>query len=244
MVDYTKGTGSGGIMTIRDLGSDVEFLIRAGFESTFSDHIRWKRYVNGAWSGLLGPVSYDTGRPTIRLDRFQVNGNQNICFRLEDTNTQGLGGPTEFWQYIQRATVPQAPSQLARVGADSHTSVELIFSDRGTGGSAILERQIGYGTSPTKVMFTAKAVPGKEPTWAFNTIKGLSMGTTWYFWARSRNAAGWSAWSPRLSVRTLAGSRVRVAGVWEEAVPMVKTAGVWRQAIPFVRKSGIWKAGQ
>ena len=56
MVDYTKATGSGGLMMIRDLGSNVEFHIRAGFDSTYINQLRWKRYVNGSWSGLLGPA--------------------------------------------------------------------------------------------------------------------------------------------------------------------------------------------
>src|SRR5690606_31570197 len=110
----------------RDLGSNVEFHIRAGFDSTFLGQLRWKRYVNGKWSGLLGPTSYPTGRPWRHIDTFKVSGNQNICFRLEATGTQGLGGPTEFWQMITRATVPPAPNPL---GLDqiAHTSMRYRF---------------------------------------------------------------------------------------------------------------------
>lgn len=236
MVDYTKATGSGGLMMIRDLGSNVEFHIRAGFNSTYINQLRWKRYVNGSWSGLLGPASYPTGRPWKRLDSFKVSGNQNICFRLEGTGTQGLGGPTEFWQTINRATVPPAPSPLGldQVG---HTSARYRFQSNGTGGSPILEWQIGYGKSPTSVQFTKKSS-------GTSVVDGLSLGERWYFWARGRNAVGWGPWSARLDTRTLAGARVLVSGTWREAVPMVRVAGVWRQAIPFIRVSGAWKDGK
>lgn len=236
MVDYTKATGSGGLMTIRDLGSDVEFHIRAGFESTFTYDLRWKRYVNGSWSGLLGPARYSTGRPTVQLDRFRVSGNQSICFRLEDTNTSGLGGPTEFWQTINRATTPTAPTPLS-LDQITHTSIRYRFQGNSNGGSPILEWQIGYGTSPTHVQFTKKSS-------GTSVVDGLTLGETWYFWSRGRNAVGWSGWSARSSARTLAGSKINVGGVYKDAIPYVKTSGVWRQAIPFINDNGVWKPGQ
>lgn len=236
MPDYTKGTGSGGLMMIRDLGSNVEFHIQAGFSSTFTYGLRWKRYVNGSWSGILGPTHYPTGRPLKRIDSFKVSGNQNICFRLEGTKTDGLGGPTEFWQQINRATVPPAPTVIGldQVG---HTVARYRFQSAGNGGSPILEWQIGYGKSSTSVQYTKKST-------GTTTIGGLTPGDTWYFWARGRNAVGWGPWSARVSARTIAGSRIKVLDTWREAVPMIRVAGVWRQTVPYVKSNGVWTDGR
>lgn len=236
MVDYTQGTGAGGTMLIRDLGGNVEFHIQAGYDSTFINQLRWKRYVNGAWTGLLGPARYPSGRPWVHLDTFYVGGNQSICFRLEGTGTEGLGGPTEFWLNISRATVPAAPTPLtlAKIG---HTTMEYRFQGNSNGGAPILEWQIGYGRSPTNVQFT-KSSSGTS------MIEGLTLGDRWYFWARGRNAVGWGPWSTRMDARTLAGARINVLGTWKEAVPMVRVAGVWRQAIPFLNVAGSWKDGK
>lgn len=238
MADYTKGTGSGGIMLIRDQGYNVEFHIQAGQSATYVGQLRWQRYLNGGWSGLLGPVTYNSGRPWVHLDTFAVTYNQTIYFRLEATGTQGLGGATEFPQWIQRATVPPPPTpiSLTEVG---HTTFRYQFGWAGDGGSAVLEYQIGYGTSPSQVQYYTAG-----PANGIAIIGGLTLGETWYIWVRARNAVGWSGFSTRLSARTLAGSRIKVAGTWREAVAMIKVAGVWRQAIPFIKSAGVWKDGK
>ena len=236
MADYTYATGAGGIMLIRDQGWNVEFHIQAGYSETFVNQLYWSRYVNGGWSARIGPARYNAGRPWLHLDTFAVTYNQTIIFRLEATGTSGLGGPTDFPQWIQRATVPapMTPRGLDQIG---HTTIRYRFTGNSDGGSPVREYQIGYGTSPSAVQFTV----GSNGT---TVVGGLSLGTVWYFWSRARNDVGWSGWSSRMSARTLAGSRVRVAGVWREAVAMVKVAGVWRQAIPFIRTSGVWKDGK
>jgi hypothetical protein len=42
-------------------------------------------------------------------------------------------------------------------------------------------------------------------------------------------------------IKTAAGARVKVSGVWKEAVPYVKQGGVWKVAAPFVKDLGVWK---
>lgn len=232
MPDYTMGTGVGGVMLIRDQGWNVEFHIRAGFDSTFTYDLRWQRYVNGAWSGQLGPRSYSTGRPWIHLDTFAVTYNQTIYFRLEDTDTQGLGGPTDFPQWIQRATVPPAPTPM---GLDQigHTEMRYRFTATLDGGSPIREFQIGYGTDPSHVQFTT-------PSNGTSIIRGMTVGTIWYFWVRARNDVGWGPWSSRSQARTLSTARVRVAGVHKETIGHVKFEKVWRQAIAYKNINGVW----
>lgn len=129
-------------------------------------------------------------------------------------------------------STPPAPDPID-VDTETQTSMRYRFSGQGDGGSPILEWQIGYGTSSSQIQkyLTSSGT---------STITGLVPATTYYFWSRGRNAAGWGPWSVRLSGRTIAGARVRVGGIWKEAIPYVRVAGKWKLAQPYVRKNGIW----
>lgn len=237
MADYTMGTGSGGVMLIRDQGWSVEFHIQAGSSATFvgSPGFGTNAYVDGAWRGLPNVSNY-SNRVWRYLGAHNATYNQSVCFHIDASGTSGFGGPTDFWQYIQRATVPAAPTMLTP-DTIGHTSARIRFSGNSDGGSPIREWQIGYGTSSTTVQFTV----GSSGT---TTVGGLSLATTWYFWARGRNDVGWGPWSSRVSVRTLSSGRVKVAGTWREMVLYVKVAGVWRQAIIYNKVAGVWKYAQ
>lgn len=235
MADYTYGTGSGGIMLIRDQGSAVEFHIQAGSSSTYigSPGYGAQAYTDGAWRPLDNIANY-SNRVWRYLGAYTVSYNQDICFHIDATGTQGLGGPTDFWQSISRATVPGTPFpvSLDQIG---HTTIRFIFSGTTDGGSPIREWQIGYGTDPNNVQYTV----GSSGT---SVIGGLSIGTTWYFWARGRNDVGWSNWSSRASARTLSSGRVKVLGAWREMILYVKVSDTWRQAILYEKKNGSWAA--
>lgn len=132
-------------------------------------------------------------------------------------------------------TVPPAPSPLP-FGDTTPTSLTYRFSSNGNGGSKILEWQIGYGTSPTKVQKTIKSG-------GTTMITGLQPATIYYFWSRGRNAKGWSAWSVRVHRRTDAGAWVKIGKVWKEAIPYVRVKGKWRVAEAWGRSGGKWKKG-
>jgi len=74
-----------------------------------------------------------------------------------------------------------------------------------------------------------------------SVIGALQPGTTYYFWARGRNAKGWGPWSARSTGRTIAGARVKQNGVWKDAIPYVKVNGVWKLARPYSKVNGTWK---
>jgi len=235
MADYTQGTGAGGVMLIRDQGYWVEFHIQAGSSQTFvgTPGFGTNAYVDGVWRGLPNVSNY-SNRVWRYLGAHAATYNQSVCFHIDKSNTQGFGGPTDFWQYIHRATVPDAPTP---VGVDmiGHTDMRYRFSGNGNGGSPIREWQIGYGTDPN----AAQYLVGSGGT---SVIGGLSIGTTWYFWSRGRNDVGWGPWSSRSEGRTLSSGRVKVAGVWREMILYVKVSGAWRQAILYEKKSGVWTA--
>jgi Fibronectin type III domain len=130
-------------------------------------------------------------------------------------------------------TVPPAPTPVGFYDT-TPTTIAFRFRSLGDGGSKILEWQIGYGTHPTKVQKTIKSG-------GFTVVPGLQPATTYYFWARGRNAKGWGPWSIRSSRRTDAGARVKLGTVWREAIPMVKYKGKWRAAEAWVKSGGKWK---
>lgn len=249
-VDHTKGTGGAGTMMVRiydgNSGSDsnvVEFWIRSADGATYinSPGRPFSTYHNGWWH--TANFTYPSGSPWIRLQRILITSSQEVIFNIGATGTWGLGGPTEFRVWVARATVPPAPIPVASGNPDqiTHTSIRYRFNSAGDGGSGILEWQVGYATANSRGDSSFTTVNGLNGT---VTISNLKPGTTYYFWARGRNALGWGSWSSVKSARTLAGARVKVDGVWKEAIPYVKVSGVWQPAVPYVRVDGVWKTTQ
>lgn len=105
MVDYTKPTGENGMgtMMIRDLGQTVEYWIRAAWDSTYYYGAPYSWVANG--SSGSGTFDYPLGKPWVRVRTLQIVTSQTVQFNLGATGTRGLGGPTNFSQFIQRATV-------------------------------------------------------------------------------------------------------------------------------------------
>jgi len=128
---------------------------------------------------------------------------------------------------------PEAPSTpvISNIGP---TTVDVVFSPNGDGGSPITEYELTYTDVPTPPGFSVSAVSPQ-------TLYGLIPGKTYYVWARARNAVGWGPYSAIYGTfRTLAGARVKVGTEWKFAVPYVKDAGVWKIAVPYTKVSGTW----
>jgi hypothetical protein len=162
------------------------------------------------------------------------NPGQRIYFWARGRNAVGWGP----WSNRGAATtwnVPGAPVNPI-IQERTQTTILLRYTDPGSNGTPLLERQIGYGLSaggPTD--YATVAVHG------LRNLIGLEPGGTYYFWARARNAVGWGPWSARTETNLIAGARVRIGNQWKRAVPYVRVGGVWKVAQPWVKRTGRWR---
>jgi hypothetical protein len=77
----------------------------------------------------------------------------------------------------------------------SASTIHVVFQGNYDGGSPVVEWQIGYGASSNGPTATI----GSGGT---SDVGGFYAGQKVYFWARGRNALGWSAWSNRAEATT------------------------------------------
>lgn len=325
MTDYTKPTGSSGTMMIRDTGTYVEFWINSNNSTTYAYDMPWTYVVNGV-TGSWREWRYEKGAGWDKLISFNITTSQTVTFKLGDTGTSGLGGPTNFSVPINRAKAPSAPS-VVTVSNITSTTAQTAWTDGANNGAVIDARHLGYGTNPTAPVtvivsdrstdvagltpgttyyfwarthnaqgyspwgprssaktlsipaaptapvlsaitpstLTAKSTPNSNggasitawelgygtsstapqfqlpsttPSW---NVTGLTPGTTYYFWARAKNSVGYSAWSSPTSNKTAPGARIKVAGVWRDAIPYVKVNGTWKIGRPWARVGGFWR---
>lgn len=204
------------------------------------------RFTDGANNGApidqrqLGHSSSATGNPTATLASdgdTTVGGlepGRRYYWKARIHNAKGWS----IWGNAVGVTQLDSPDSpgMVTVTEIKQTSLKASFTDSpDTGGSAILERQLGYSTSSTGNPTVTLSYSGPM------TVNNLSPGTTYYFRSRSRNAVGWSAWSAPRTARTIAGAFVKVGGVWKPAVPYVRVGGVWKVARPWSRMFGFWQ---
>lgn len=184
MTDYTLGIGGPNVMMIRDLGGVVEFWFKTG-SSTWNNDQWWSWGANGTSSRQKFRLLRGGGWQL--FGSVYVTYDQTIRFTIEGA---GLGwATTDFYQHIQRTTVPSPPT-MQSVTPISSSTLHVVFTGNYDGGSTVLEWQIGYGGSSTYPSFTV----GSSGT---SDVGGFSSGQRVYFWARARNALGWSDWSNR-----------------------------------------------
>jgi hypothetical protein len=185
MTDYTAYIGGSTTLMIRDTGGWVEFWIQTG-SSTWNNDQQYSFGANGGGSGIR-TFRMVRGGGWQYVDRVFISYDQDISFTIYGS---GLGFPTySFFQHIQRTTVPQPPT-LRGVDAISDTTVHIYFTGNYDGGSPVEEWQIGFGSNPDWPEGTVGS-DGEDD------VGGFYSGQRVYFWARGRNALGWSGWSNR-----------------------------------------------
>jgi hypothetical protein len=189
MVDYTQQISPTSTMMIRDTGGYVEFWFKTGSQT-------WNNNQGWSW-GANGTGAQQSFR-LLRGGNWQLFGyvyviyDQTVRFTIENS---GLGwGTTDFFQHIQRSTIPSPPSMISAQPI-STTAFHVTFAGNYDGGTPVVAWEIGYGQSPNGPVYT---IPSDGST----DILGFTTGAHWYFWARGRNALGWSDWSNRLEAST------------------------------------------
>lgn len=184
MTDYFLGIGGPNVMMIRDTGGWVEFWFKTGSQ-TWNNDQWWSWSANG--TGGRNKFRLLKGGNYQHFGSVYVTYDQNVSFTIE---AAGLGWATStFIQHIQRSTVPSPPT-MQSVTPISSSTFHVVFQGNYNGGTPVLEWQLGYGLSsngPT-------AFIGSGGT---SDVGGFSSGQRVYFWARARNALGWSGWSNR-----------------------------------------------
>lgn len=191
MVDYTRDIGGNTTLMIRDTGGNVEFWVRTG-PTTWNNEQSWSYGANGGNSPILH-YRMVAGGNWQHFGTVFVGYDQDVRFTIYNSS---LGFPTyDFWQHISRSTVP-APPSIWQADTLSSTHIRVSISDGNNGGSAIVERQLGYGGNPNGVEYLWDITAGTTDIGAF------APGSRIFFWARTRNAIGWSGWSGRAEATT------------------------------------------
>lgn len=155
-------------------------------------------------------------------------------FWARGRNDIGWGG----WSGRAQAFLWRVPDPPSPVTFDliTQTSLRTRFYGGFDGGEPVDEWQLAYGLDPSGGA-TATYI-GSNGT---NDLNNLQPGATYYFWARGRNAVGWSGWSSVRAQTLRAGALVKDDVVWKRALPYVKVNGVWRLARPYVKTGGVWR---
>lgn len=148
-------------------------------------------------------------------------------------NADGFSGWSPRASVTTLNTPPQ-PGPLV-VSEISQVSMKVVMAENG--GGIILQRQV--------IRNTVNDI-GTGTTTDYNDLNGITLtgllpATTYYLWSRTRNAAGWSPYSPLVVAKTIAGAYVKVGAVYKQAVPWVKDGGVWKKARPWSRVAGVWR---
>lgn len=185
MPDYVERISASSEMMIRDTGGWVELWFHTGPQSWNNDQ-QYSWGANGTGSGVQ-KFRLVRGGNWQFITSIYVGYDQDISFTIYGAS---IGFPTyTFVQHIQRSTVPQPPT-LFSVTPVSASAFKVVFGGNSDGGSPVIEWQVGYGSSSSGPSSTA-------PSDGDDNITGFSSGQKVYFWARGRNALGWSGWSNR-----------------------------------------------
>lgn len=213
MADYTKPTGAGGTLLIRDTGSAVEFWLGQSISATFSGGIPWSGNVNGV--GVGGSFPWSSGGGWRLVASYGVSTSQNVTFAIGSTGTSGFGGPTSLTAYINRtppATVPSVPGNPT-FSEITPTSVRVSWAASASNGGAAID---GYLLRRRSVV-NGPYVDVSQANDRSRVVSGLTPGATYVFSVYAHNSVGYSTQTAQLSVTLPARAYVGKGGSYPAA---------------------------
>lgn len=215
----------------------------------------WQAYSVGdrSWSGSFSIPSGQGGNTFTLLDTmFDVGHDGNGYFRsfssraaIQSSNTSYIGsGDVTVWEgdsprIPKRPSPPGTPTVINNLPTSLSISWPASSDDAGSAIDAYLLR---YWPNPEG---SGQYIDHSQQNNTSRVVTGLQPGKEYRFVVYAHNGAadngGYSNVSGALVVRTRAGVRIKVDGVWKLAIPYVKVEGAWKMAIPYVKDNGAWK---
>lgn len=126
------------------------------------------------------------------------DGTKSCQFFIKMTGWEGqLSSATQNWNLTTIPRLNSAPGTPV-ISSITSNSVHVAFTD-GTGGATPDGREIAYGPNSAGPTASGNLTISSDGS---TDIFAMSSGTTYYFWARMHNAAGFSPWSARAQATT------------------------------------------
>lgn len=160
-------------------------------------------------------------------------------FWAQFRNSIGYSAWSARTSYRTKGIPGVSGAPFVEAGSKKQTALTMRFNrTTDLGGDPITSHAVGWSTNPlATVPGTILSQDDSDPTFPFS---GLTPGGRYYFWSRTTNLHGNSAWSAKSTIDLIAGAKIKDGLVWKRAVPYVKVAGVWKVAMPWTKTVGFW----
>lgn len=181
---------------------------------------------------------------TVDHDSDDGTGSAHFVVGYGVTNTEVFGDNKSLGATLTLTKIPQqsnAPSNIVFSNI-LPTSLTVAWTPPSDNGGTAIDFYLlrGFlGDNPSGSVAVNTTVTGTS-----RNLTGLKPGQDYTFIVEAHNGGGdtgYSDFSDPETVQTLAGSWMRVDGVWKVAIPYVRKAGVWKMAVPWIRVAGVWQ---
>lgn len=136
------------------------------------------------------------------------------------------------------ARIPKPPSAPTFVAGTpdqiTPNSMRVQFNAGADNGAGQDAYEIHWSTSPSGGMWSTSSG-------GTTVFTGLSPATTYYFWARGHNAAGWGAFAGPVSATTLSGAYISDGNTWRPAGVYESDGTNWLNRVVQVSNGTTWQ---